>query len=427
MGNTAPVKHAEQSYAKFLKKSGKPNLDKSTDVSVVIDTTNRKFAIMIEDFVVNDRTFGKYLDDEKTHCLGSLLLFNFVLMEHLETDVSCDWNFGFLCKMWAEEANIKDRLIRRISKPFAYSNGLFYRWNENIWERCERVDVRISQRSDAFNLKLDVSFLGFYSDLITKATGWIQKKLDETNGTFILITDDHIREHVESNEIHFNMVSTKIPCYSSTIDFNRAASLNPKRSHGFNVRLPYDPSSKVTKLVQKFVSNFNCSPKILANHLIRCGCKLKPTITFVIGPGDSGKSTLSHVIQSLYGPFTASSNDKVINNFARTYFYGDEPDFSHADIEAINNNPCPHLVINCCTDPKIDDKFKSRTVHRLILNNRVASDDKDVAILSKITTRKQLGSLLGWSLKEFEECEIEVCDPSSSIFRIFNIIDQMKL
>ena len=51
-------------------------------------------------------------------------------------------------------------------------------------------------------------------------------------------------------------------------------------------------SDELPKIVTDFFSNFKCDPKVLAYHLAHWGCEVKPTITLVIGSGNTGSSAL---------------------------------------------------------------------------------------------------------------------------------------
>jgi len=175
--------------------------------------------------------------------------------------------------------------------------------------------------------------------------------------------------------------------------------------NNFNdLHLIFDPITEITDIIRNYFNSIVCDNTTLANKIIQWGCSVKPSLTLLIGPSSSGKTTLIQFIQSLYGPYVAfhsiHNTQDIDYKLVRTYFYDDDDNSILDDEETIRNHPCDHLVIVCKDkNIKITKNYGDRIVNSLIFHDSIKQSNCKSDIINKITTLKQLGSTLGWCLE----------------------------
>jgi hypothetical protein len=59
-------------------------------------------------------------------------------------------------------------------------------------------------------------------------------------------------------------------------------------------------------------------------------------------------------------------------------------------------------------DPPIQYSFSNRMIHRFILNDEISQENRDPTVFTKLSTNKQLGSLLEWCLQNYDILMIQI-------------------
>lgn len=402
--NVTPISYASSVYSNFAESL--ISEDEKLDEVALLKKADREFNIMLEDLLVNDRQFSKFKESQEDtrSCLAMLLLGQATLKKHLNSTKRLGWNVQRFCEGWNQGTPTSELITKVTYGDFLYSKGKFYQWVDNCWKNCTEADIKI----DPTNLDFDLTLpeCDFISEEVDAARSWAQSKLDECKAAVSEFDSSALVSMVKIPELELNRESNKIPCFSSVVNFEKGSTKPHKRQHCFTVHLPYDPVKDTTDLVGNFLSALSCSSESLAAHLCRFGCRTNPSLTLIIGPASSGKSTLCKVAQSLYGPFTACSiADKAgvaDYDLVRTCFFDDG---SSLNEEFVSQHPCSHLVFTSLEDPNIGDTYGGRKVFRLVLDAPVDSDAVNAELVSKLSTRKQLGSLLGWCFQNSPKTE----------------------
>ena len=395
--NVTPAKHAIASYSNFLEPLS-PDA-KTINNADFVNQVEHKFNVFLEDFLVNDETFQGFKEtpvDART-CLAAILLTHTAFVLTL-ADKKTGWNAGIFCQQWQKGISSEELVIDLLSLENIYLKGQLYRWEESRWVVCNESDVTVNKTK--FNFDFTIGPCDFSSTLVEEARNWAQNKVNECKEIIDNLDVSKIVTAVKDHKIEANAAEDKLPCYSITVNLTKSLSRSNKKSHFFTTRLPYDPSSETTSVVDRFVNAFSCSKEDLATHLSRWGCRTKPSVTVIVGPASSGKTTLCKVAQALYGPFTTSSDkegDKADYDLVRTCFFDEI-----LDEHQVAAHPCRHLVFTSlenALEEKPGDGYGGREVFTLVLDSPINPEKSSPNAVSTVTTLKQLGSLLGWCLK----------------------------
>ena len=395
--NIKPARYATVAYTKFLEPLSPDN--KTTNNLQFVRHADHEFNLFLEDFLVNDddfQTLKKTPEDART-CLGTLLLTHAAFQCALK-ERKLGWSTTSFCEEW-HEGTPCDKVVKDlVSLDYIYAKGQFYRWNDSRWTPCEESEVVVVDPRPNFEVTIEPC--DFTSTEVDDARRWAQEKLNECKEALDNLKVSDIVKVVKDRDTVSNAVKDKLPCYSRTVSLCKSATNANKKKHFFTVRLPYDPCQDTTKVVEKFVSSFDCTSKDLANNLTRWGCRDKRTMTVIVGPASSGKSTLCQVAQALYGPFATSSTvdnaGSVDYDLVRTCFFDEN---KVLDEDSVAAHDCHNLVCTSLEIPSFDESYGGREVFTLVLGSPIDSAKASVDTVSKITTSKQLGSLLGWCLK----------------------------
>jgi len=126
----------------------------------------------------------------------------------------------------------------------------------------------------------------------------------------------------------------------------------------------------------------------------------------ISGPSACGKTTL------LYGPYACGIND-MDNKLAHVCCLDDVSVLTEEFVKACT---CTHLIVVSDLS-EITDNYGDRKVMRLTLTDPIDFDDIIENVVTKLSTRKQLGSLLGWCLQNYD------IDGFSSIRDLFGLLN----
>lgn len=410
MGNnaTTPNDYAETCYNEFLSwaPSGTSLRDKNVkdvpeSVKLFKKGSNYDLAIFLEDLLVNDEQIKKFDDDDVIKCLG-IIIYNHITSLSLIGDNSKSWDRVNLAAYFIQTD--PNNLVRElVDGEFVWTGNSFYRWNGSVWSPCDECEVRLTDLDSKINFATDFSLPDSKDEKVQAAVAWIQGRIDALKVAAVNFNNDlsKLIADLKQNPLSLNGSPSIIPCRDFNVNFRSARAKTPSRKHLFSYRLSFNPSKDETELVTKFINSFKCDQKELANTIARWGCAVIPTITFVTGPGGSGKTALSEFTQALYGPFSVSSTIDNVDydcDLVRTCFI--ELDGQEVpDEETIRNHPCSHLVIITNKSDIVGDTYAGRRVCRLTFTGPI--ENSDPTILTRICTRKHLGSALGWVLKNY--------------------------
>lgn len=401
MGNTiSPVVYANKIYGKFGL-SVVTSLDMS-NLSASTAALNHKFGEFVEDFIVNDQTYRMYTPESKKVCIGTLFYMqSFYNILHGEKSRDAKFGLKFI-KAAAKGKSVESVLKKSILKQFCFSEGKFYRRQDDLWVVCDESDVRLDQVEKKMRLaSLTIRDFGLFGKTeIALGKTWITTLL--AGALAILPTyNDNLKEviaEIKSNEVKMNG-GAQLPCYESTIDFSDACARKYKATDRFTVKLPFEPVKETSPVTKQFLNDFMCGKQDLASTLIRWARREESTLTMIIGPKGSGKKTLIRYARAMFGPFATTN---LVDDFdlVRTCFVENEIEFTDNE-RSIQTHPSTNLVFVCSEDRLPNrTEYGGRKVFRLVLTEPIAKPDP--AILSKVTTRLQLSSGLGWCLKKYQ-------------------------
>lgn len=408
MGNNqvTPVKHATASYGSFIKGIDEETL-KKTSPKKLQSLFDDQFSLFLDDFVVNDEQFQKYNNKGKEKCIGALL--------HVYSSVTFDEKTLFapppkftdaLLSAFEDDAEPSKLIRGYLITMFEWNGSQLLKWSGSAWAPCQESEMSINDFVHETGADLNISTFGLTEPSILNGanaiTSYLAKVRAAATGDLTEIYSS-ILEASKESPTDFNKRSDTIPCHGVAINVGECSAASYKLSDHFTVRLAFDPDQSSSSLVTRFVGALQCDKDDLANHLIRWGCSVTRTLTIISGPEKSGKSELVKVAQALYGPYASNGAQHTANavnyDLVRTCFYDDDSILS--DEKAVKSHPCDHLVVVSNTETSFD-RFGDRRVKRLVLSEPIDESDRKENISTNLSTRKQLGHLLGWALKHYD-------------------------
>ena len=399
----SPIEHVSLLYAGFVQdqiEARRRQMPGSGYLSFS-EKSNHEFNVFLEDVIINDPVLEQYSRDLKWHeldaCIGFLLLNQTVYNYVIEHGVLLDWSVKGLCEAWYANIPSKVFLVQSLAKPFGIDGkGNYYRWDGKLWRQCQESDVVCNLSDRQLNLE---PFTHDFTSLVVQAgKNWVSGKLKEYRTALATINDDTIRTHVRDfNHIELNQAPHELQCRSCIVNLEgkgKMAKAHDPKAY-FSECLPYDLPLYTTDVTKQFVQSFDCFGKDLANALRRWGCRSEPTLTIIVGPPKSGKTALCQVAEKLYGPFATSRwSDHVYADYSmvRTCFLDDQ---ALPDEELIATHPCRNLVFTCSKLNHPGLTFGGRKVFVLCLGSEIDPALQVPNIVTKMSTKTQLSSLLG--------------------------------
>lgn len=413
--NVTPVDHAK-SMAENLAKKFLGKKSKTTDLPQLLADWTYRFSELLEDALVNNKTYRKLKEEEKVACVGSLLIYHAFVKDMLQNPPK-DWNPLAFCEKFFEKVPTAKTLAQAVSINFWFENGQFYRWQNNLWVPCEESEVLLIDAHTKIDFDPTLETFGLTSPDVEAGRQWATVMLADLKAAVLAFNDDlsDLFEIVKDRSMLPNQEPFALPCYKGVVDFSKGALREYKRSDLFTVKLPFDPIKKITPLTQKFLETFPCEKKILASTLVRWGYRGKRTLTILTGVDNSGKNTLAEYGRALYGPFACVEGDDANFDLVRTCFVSEKEE--EEDLEKfVREHPSVNLVYITNQPPECGPKFGGRRVHKLEFTESIPESDRKKNIIPRVTTRKQLAGGLGWCLTNYEP--VSTSNPSDLLMQM---------
>lgn len=432
MGNIqyTPDQYASNSYNSFIKLfSSGGGLKKFGLVKDFQSYIDYEFGIFLEDFIVNDEEFQKYTTQEKKICVGCICFYHSSTPYNAKTYSEIISNIPIFAntigKLYNDSTPPVKVLDGYFTSKYTWDGSLFYKSSGSEWIPCLEEELSCDGFIKESGIDCIIRSCDCNSDFVRDAINEFSnycKSLLKAAQTYDGSPDYTLAiSSIKDLAKKFNIANNKIPCKSGPVNISKGSQRNYKLSDLFTVKLNYDPSKDVTDLVSKFLDNVTCDNKILATHMVRCGASVKRTLTIVSGPKQSGKSTILALSSALYGPYACTMADHVGNNvnyeLVRTCCI-DDPSFINET--AVSSHPCDHLVVSC-ENTDIGETYGGRQVKHLVLSGSIDEDDVILDVITKLSTRKQLASLLGWCLTNYDPNPFRISRaPDNDIFSMLN-------
>ena len=419
--NTLAIKVHAAFTKEYLEYLGKPDTQHSPD------TYQRMFSVFMEDALANNECYSFYTPHGKKIFAGCLCYINSIVGAGLDvkgTDLKPIAAASNITKAFVNVVPVSKLATIIFSNIYTWDGSSMYYWDldTELWEPCDEKLLHCRQTIEMTRLNCDIPMPDFENELVTEGAAMLTKYLRDLAHEICDINNcPSALEEIKQNSKRFNTKPHVIPCYSGPVNVSKSQHrIGYRNSDYFTIKLPFDPTKDLSKLTSNFVDNFQCPKDALASYFVRCGVSLTPTITIVCGPKGSGKSTLLKVARNMYGPYACEDTESACKfadyNLVRTCFVDN---FSYLFDSALSDeHPCDHLVVTC--EPKEYYKFAENTsgtfgkrrVTCLTLNKSIDKCVVNCDMASKMSARKQQGSLLGWALQNYDDNEFK--KPKSS-------------
>lgn len=424
MGNSivSPREHAMNSYGKFLNELTDKYSHKVGENEQICQDIDRDFSCFLEDFVVNDTAFEDFARSEQIVCLATMLYLHCTTPYELANDpATLNTKQMRACKTaqvvataFADGAPARNLVNGLIVSMFRATPDGFYQWDDR-WEPCKESDIASFDFSEQFSFDRPIRTCGLDLELVTAAAAAVQEycnELKEACMEFNRCDSELYREVVarlKEKTVTFDGPSTTVPCYSTVIDFEEGAMSSHTPNYLFVTRLSYDPvmnkdgsESEPTPRLAAYLNGLNCDHTKLATTIARCAVSNGRGLTVLSGPGNSGKTTLLRVIHAMFYPFVCTQSEYdalgTDRDRVRTCLIDDLSSLSE---EMIADHPCDHLLV-VRESSNLEGTFGGRTVTTLALTAPIKKELRVSDFHTKLSTRKQLGHLLGWCLPKQE-------------------------
>lgn len=434
--NVTPAKHAIDSYSSFFSTClDDENVEKLFSGKNIVSKVDREFSLFVDDFLVNDEQLQEYTEKGKQVCVGALMFLNSTSpYDSVATSSKLSENvFTYaLVNLFNDNIDPEYALGKFLVSKYAWDGSSFFEWADQTWTRCSDDSLNCSELVQGAGLKTSIRTCGLTQSLVVEGVALFDayRKSFLDKSSYFKGRDMYEKavEYIKSNIKKFDQGSNLIPCCSGAVKVTKGSQRSYKPSDHFLTKLPYDPTKDSTKLVSKFVSNLKCDSSSLATTLVRCGVSVCRTLTIISGPKCSGKSTVLAVIKALYGPFVCTQAEletgTVNTELVRTCLI-DNSSFLSED--KVSSHPISNLVVTC-ESSSIEGLFGGRKVKTLVLAHPLAEDDVKSGIVTNLSTRKQLGSLLGWCLHNYDlssfSSDREGSGPSSLLRMLIGVSGQ---
>lgn len=401
MGNVTAAEHAVNVFRNFSENLTTKNLKPDVSDEEFSTVLKHDFGVFLEDILVNDKTYESFSDEEKPRFLGALCYYFTVTL--ISANQSSPKSISFTRSVgsaFCQAVPTEQLLVEFINASYAWNGESFCVWDGSSWTRCSQEAVNCDKLVAGIMSDVQISNFGINSEpLDTGITQIVAYLAALKEGARTLSSSQRYTETLDalkSKVVKFNGPSLTIPGFSSVVDVSRSASRCYEFEDTFTQRLPYDASTEETETVRKFTSSLDCSNEELATVLVSSGVSLGRNLTIVSGPKRSGKSAVLSLIKSLYGPFVCTQEDyesgTVNLEQVRTCLI-DENSFPSEKF--LREHKVDQLIVTC-ESCDLAGEFAGRKVKRLKLLSPIETVAPN--IVKELSTRKQLGSLLGWSL-----------------------------
>jgi len=440
MGNTfrTPISHIKDKYSIFISYI---LMNGNLSQKEKLKQFHEGFPKFLNDFLSNDETFQKYDDDDKISCIGMLLYMQcthpwYILIE--PNSYKC-----FLVASAITEA-IAIAFYNRIPASTVITSyirnnfisdkeGYIHQYINGKWYRSDKNSIILFDLSQLTNNTCKLHTFKLSNKLVVDGLDAINKYQDKLREECIKFSSpnsklfENVYNKIILDAVIFNAASTTIPCRTVIVDPERGGIRLYQRDDIYNQRLGYDPEVKsdtLTKCVEKYIGNIKCDREQLANCIVSAGISTISNnrhLTIISGPRFSGKTTLLKVIKALFDQLVYTGEYYTTEDQGRTCLVDNIDTLNE---KGISTHPCNHLIV--VQDSKNTDNictiFGGRSVSRLNISEKIENIVTD--IVTKISTKKELGVLLGWALKNHN---IKIKPDINRKDQIFDkLLDQMK-
>ncbi len=425
----SPVDDAINKYKSFVayrdwtqKYTGKNNDDIDND-----------FSMLLEDFIVNNNYIQvndevcmitcnptKDLLKQFSHRLNTAIIMVFI---HRYFSYAPQRIESMRCILDAYNVDLDKFFMceKHVTDNYVWDGYSFYKWSgtsynsqpENInhlWVRCAQEDVRCITYESFIDVVYSYQYNLTHADLISEGI----KQLNDYIYQLHLISKGPFKtspffnsaiNYLKLNPKKFNTEKYIIPCKSQYLKvLNREIALYDKGDL-ITFKMNHDFVIDTSNTIKNYIDNLSCNKRDLATHIMRWGCAVKPTITFVYGPAGCGISTLFKVCNQMYNLYTVMGFKNNVNyDVVHTSFVDD---YMVLDKNAIKNHQCKHLVV--AYNPKmqiIGNVFAGRIVKHLEFYNPVESIYVTSEISEHLNTTMQRASLLTWAYDNYDHTSI---------------------
>lgn len=370
-------------------------------IDEIIDKYSLKKNIKQSDLDQNFLSFHNEFINGKYEKISSgilCLLHNIFTVENLKMGIKIKSNLttvASLGRIFSESGNYEKAIYDYITYKYIYDGNNFYEYT-NRWSKCLESDINCDDFATNTHCDIIVNSKTINVDLINNFMTDITDHASNFNNFSEVISD------IKNNIIKVNNLSGVILCNSYMINLEKKRSERYRRSNYIVSRLSYDPIMQTTTCVGEFISAFKCNSTILATNLLLWGSNAN-SITILIGPKSSGKNTLSLLAKHLFQWQITFDELQQEDPDANTCFYRLNSPFPSE--REIKNNHYSHLVFiyNDDDDPKIKMEYGGRKVNYFRLPNTIHKRKSNpFETILQNSSFEQLGSLLGWCLKNYD-------------------------
>lgn len=409
MGNiaTSSIDYANETFDIFFNQLKLDDLEPITTDSRQ-NQIDHMFSVFVEDFIVNDKTFSGFPENDKIKCVAALLLTYSSLSFELDNFcIKPPQYIQALLEGFEYQEEPREILEGLLASTTRYDGRNFFKWVHNNWVKCEESDIVCSDCCADFGSKTNIRPLGLTNYFAVKGSASIQEYMSLFNKAVSSFDTSKFRSDYLASLKHtvtkFNTKTKAIPCHDHVILLDKCIGRLYKPADQFLVRLPFNINQMKSPHVENYFLELNAEDNNLANFILSCGSRLNNTLTIVYGPPASGKSTIVNLVRALYGPYACSEAEHtagIVNyDLVRTCFY--DTDSPLKDPSLIKNHPCGHIVV--VTDSYINpDILCSRLLRKLHFLDSIPVNNRKQNIILNLTTRKQLSHLLGWCLENYD-------------------------
>lgn len=400
------VDYGIQLYEAFARTTVDKLAQDSVSFEAFSNELDYKFSLVLEDSIVNDDVV-RYLNIEH-HELAVKCLCAMVMCHNLIlgcTDPEIDHRFEIIdpldyCQLIMETRDPGTAVLRLLASHYVLNshNSTYYEWHDGHWQVLDEDTFEISTRDMlpyAAHTEIDSK-----NDIMRETALEVSDILDLVSKAVDSVFGlDDLKQFIPISDMTCDAWS--FPTRTELLNFKLADSQKHTSATYIAEYMNYDVMYEQSKIVNLYLSNLNCHKQQLATSLASWFCAGHKTLCFLKGPAGSGLTTLTKLAQMLLGPYAHAMDYTTVysadwHKYAqvRTLFvHGNVYDMDAEFWNIIDACPIPNIVIQ--THSKSTPFLMStRYVYNFDFFGRVKKEIPD--IISRITTRLQLGHIMGW-------------------------------
>ena len=412
------------------------HLQVNNSQNVIESSVTRKFAIFLEDFMINDPRFA-IIAGRINH---AELVCNILLQHstHFQRFKIGEFPVEEYLKMFQDsaESKMQGSLLLFINCLFVFDGKLFYQFIDGVWKSYSHTFplIEIDCLRDRLVKQLDITIHEletFLQDCTHKncallalrfASLWLQEKINIFTGLRLFKDHNIIEKHIRSKPVNFNQHPHLIATRNKVINLQTGSISDCSYKYHLTKSISYDLPDDTSNLMKLWLNEFSDRTKLL-KFLRLCGMRSDKTLIILRVPpciyfsnGMTGEESYGSVaatdrskcdidmlsfasligaIYQQYIRITPTPSAEINSDIVRTEFYYDVPLWSEAQLQAY---PISNLVFMTRSDIVLPDRYAGRQVHKLDLEQF----DWNQNIFNKIFTTVQLGKALRYIITEGE-------------------------